>query len=170
MADQKIQVIIDTSAGEMKLELWADLAPKTVANFLQYVDDGFFDGTIFHRAIPDFMIQGGGFTADMEQKRCRGPIKNEASAQAKNAKGTIAMARTGVVDSATAQFFINVADNDFLDHKDDSSRGFGYAVFGKVIEGQDVADKISKVKTGNRGGHENVPVQPVVINSIKRAK
>jgi cyclophilin family peptidyl-prolyl cis-trans isomerase len=168
MAEQKTQVIIDTSAGEIKLELWADLAPKTVANFLKYVDDGFFDGTIFHRAIPDFMIQGGGFTADMEQKKCRGPIKNEASAQAKNAKGTIAMARTGVVDSATAQFFINVSDNDFLNHTDESSRGFGYAVFGKVIEGQDVADKISKVKTGNHGGHENVPVQQVVINSIKR--
>lgn len=169
MAEQKTQVSIDTSAGEMKLELWTEVAPKTVANFLKYVDDGFFDGTIFHRSIPGFMIQGGGFTADMAQKKCRGPIKNEATSEAKNAKGTIAMARTGVVDSATAQFFINVADNEFLNHKDNTSQGFGYAVFGKLVEGQDVADKISKVKTSNHGGHENVPVQAVVINSIKRA-
>ena len=169
MPDQNPQVIIDTSAGLIKLELWADKAPKTVANFLKYVDEKFFDGTIFHRTIPDFMIQGGGFAADMTQKPTHSPVKNEASAEVKNVKGTIAMARTSVVDSDTAQFFINVADNDFLNHKDNSSQGFGYAAFGKVLEGQDVVDGISKVKTGRRGGHDDVPVQPVVINSVRRA-
>ncbi|MDZ4261552.1 MAG: peptidylprolyl isomerase, partial [Pseudomonadota bacterium] len=135
-------------------------------NFLQYVDDGFFDGTIFHRVIPGFMIQGGGFTETMEQKQTRTPIKNEADNGLKNLRGTLSMARTAVVDSATTQFFINVADNDFLDH---GSRDFGYAVFAKVAEGMDVIDRIAKVATGSRGGHQNVPVDAVVILSAKRA-
>jgi peptidyl-prolyl cis-trans isomerase A (cyclophilin A) len=130
------------------------------------VDDGFFDGTIFHRVIPGFMIQGGGFDEAMAQKQTRAPIKNEADNGLKNLRGTLSMARTQVVDSATTQFFINVADNDFLDH---GGRDFGYAVFAKVVEGMEVVDRIAKVKTGNRGGHQNVPVDAVVILSAKRA-
>ncbi len=159
-------VIFSTNYGDIKLELLAAEAPITVENFLQYVDDGFFDGTIFHRVIPGFMIQGGGFIETMEQKQTRAPIKNEADNGLKNLRGTLSMARTAVVDSATTQFFINVADNDFLDH---GSRDFGYAVFAKVAEGMDVIDRIAKVATGSRGGHQNVPVDAVVILSAKRA-
>lgn len=159
-------VIFSTNYGDIKIELLADEAPITVENFLKYVDDGFFDGTIFHRVIPGFMIQGGGFTETMEQKPTRAPIKNEADNGLKNLRGTLSMARTQVVDSATTQFFINVADNDFLDH---GSRDFGYAVFAKVAEGMEVVDRIAKVKTGNHGGHQNVPVDAVVILSAKRA-
>lgn len=159
-------VIFSTNYGDIKIELLADEAPVTVENFLKYVDDGFFDGTIFHRVIPGFMIQGGGFTETMEQKKTLSPIKNEADNGLKNLRGTLSMARTQVVDSATTQFFINVADNDFLDH---GARDFGYAVFARVAEGMEVVDRIAKVKTGNHGGHQNVPVDAVVILSAKRA-
>jgi cyclophilin family peptidyl-prolyl cis-trans isomerase len=162
-------VILETSEGTIKIELWADKAPNTVKNFLTYVNEKFYDGTIFHRVIPNFMIQGGGFTPDMNQKETHAPIKNEAKAELKNVRGTIAMARTGVVDSATAQFFINVKDNDFLNHADESARGFGYAVFGKVTEGMDIVDKIRVVKTGAMGGMTDVPVTPVLIKSVRVA-
>jgi peptidyl-prolyl cis-trans isomerase B (cyclophilin B) len=163
-------VIMETSEGTIKIELWPDKAPKTVENFLSYVDEKFYDGTIFHRVIEKFMIQGGGFTADMAEKTTRGPIQNEAKADLKNVRGAIAMARTGVVDSATAQFFINVVDNPFLDHAGETPRDFGYAVFGKVIDGMDVVDKIRKVPVTNRGLFQNVPVEPVLIKSIRRAE
>ena len=165
-------VIMTTSEGVIKIELWQDKAPVTVANFLRYTDEKFYDGTIFHRVIPGFMIQGGGFTPDMKQKAAHDPIKTEASASLSNKKGTIAMARTGVVDSATAQFFINHADNAArgLDHRDNTPAGFGYAVFGKVIEGMDVVEKIAAVATGRVSGHDDVPVKPVVIESVRRAE
>jgi peptidyl-prolyl cis-trans isomerase B (cyclophilin B) len=164
----KPTVIMETSEGKIRIELFADKAPVTVKNFLQYVDEGFYNGTIFHRVIDGFMIQGGGFTPDMQQKTTRPPIKNEASAELKNELGTLAMARTGVVDSATAQFFINVQNNPNLDHRDETPRGFGYAVFGKVVEGMDVVDKIKKVPTTTSGMHQNVPKTPVVIRQVKR--
>ena len=157
-----------TSEGTIRIELWPDKAPITVKNFLEYVDEGFYDGTIFHRVIDNFMIQGGGFTPDMKQKPTHAPIKNEASAELKNAVGTIAMARTNVVDSATCQFFINVSNNEFLNHKDNTPPGFGYAVFGKVIDGMDVVDKIKKVQTTSTGMFQDVPAKPVVIESVKR--
>lgn len=163
-------VDIETSEGTIRLELFADKAPKTVDNFLKYVDDGFYKGTIFHRVIEDFMIQGGGMTSDMQQKKTKSPVVNEARSDVKNARGTIAMARTNDVNSATAQFFINVKDNDFLDHRDETPRGFGYAVFGKVISGMDVVDKIRKVKTGMAHGHQDVPVEPVMILDVKRVE
>jgi len=163
-------VLISTSLGDIKVELYEDKAPVTVKNFLMYVNDGFFNGTIFHRVIPAFMIQGGGFDKDMKQKSAKEPIKNEAGNGLKNETGTLAMARTGVVDSATAQFFINTKDNAFLDHKDDSTQGYGYAVFGKVVDGMDVVRKIEKVATANKGMHQNVPTEPVVIKSITVVK
>jgi len=163
------EVIIETSEGTMRAELDEENAPITVGSFLRYAQEGFYDGTIFHRVIPGFMIQGGGFTAQMEQKDTRAPIKNEAGNGLKNLRGTLAMARTSVVDSATGQFFINAADNGFLDHKDESPGGFGYAVFGRVTEGQDVLDGIQNVPTRTEGMHENVPVKPVVIQSIRPA-
>ena len=166
--EENPMVVMETSEGTITIELWADQAPITVKNFLSYVGDGFFDGTIFHRVIEDFMIQGGGFTTDMKEKATKDPIKNEASADLKNDRGTIAMARTNIVDSATSQFFINHKDNDFLNHRDDTPGGFGYAAFGKVVEGMDVIDKISKVETGNMGPHQDVPLTPVVIKSVKR--
>jgi peptidyl-prolyl cis-trans isomerase B (cyclophilin B) len=164
-------VVMETSEGTIKIELWPDKAPKTVQNFLSYVDEKFYDGTIFHRVIEDFMIQGGGFTADMTPKNTHAPIKNEARADLKNLRGTIAMARTSVVDSATAQFFINVVDNDGsvkynLDHTGETREAFGYAVFGKVIDGMDVVDKIKKVPTGQR----NVPLKVILIKSVRRAE
>lgn len=159
-------VLMKTSLGQIKIELWPDKAPETVKNFLRYVNEGFFDGTIFHRVISNFMIQGGGFTPDMAQKPAHEPIKNEARSDVKNERGTIAMARTMVVDSATAQFFINVVDNPFLNHVDNTPAGFGYAVFGKVIDGMDVVDKIKDVPTVTRGPFQNVPVTPVVIESV----
>jgi cyclophilin family peptidyl-prolyl cis-trans isomerase len=160
-------VVMSTSMGDIRLELNVDKAPITTKNFLDYVNEGHFDGLIFHRVIPGFMIQGGGFDPAMSQKKSKSPIKNEASNGLKNVTGSIAMARTNVVDSATAQFFINVKDNDFLNHKNTSPDGYGYAVFGQVIEGMDVVHNIEKVKTGNRGMHQDVPVQTVVINSVK---
>ena len=163
-------VVIETSMGTIKAELWADKAPLTAANFLGYVDKKFYDGLIFHRVIDGFMIQGGGFAPDMTQKAADKAIKNEATADKKNGRGTLAMARTGVVDSATSQFFVNLVDNDFLNHRDETARGFGYCAFGKVIEGMAVVDKIAKVRTGTAGGFENVPATPVVIKSIRRAE
>ena len=163
-------VVIKTSQGDMKVELFADKAPITVKNFLQYVDSGQYNGTIFHRVISGFMIQGGGFTKDFDQRPTRAPIENEASNGLKNQRGTLAMARTSDINSATCQFFINVVDNAFLDHKSPDPRGFGYCVFGKVTEGMDVVDKIKGVQTTSRGPYENVPVQAVEIIEITRSK
>jgi peptidyl-prolyl cis-trans isomerase B (cyclophilin B) len=163
-------VLMSTSMGDVKIELDAEKAPITVQNFLAYVNDKFYDGTVFHRVIPNFMIQGGGFDAAMQQKPTKAAIKNEAGNGLKNTTGTLAMARTNVVDSATAQFFINVKDNAFLDHKNETPAGFGYAVFGKVVAGMDVVRKIEQVQTATKGGHENVPVEPVVIKSITVVK
>lgn len=156
----------ETSLGSFDVELDEKAAPLSAANFLAYAEAGFFDGTLFHRVIPGFMIQGGGMTADMKQKPTRDPIANEAKNGLKNTRGTLSMARTNDINSATAQFFINVADNDFLDNRPGS---YGYAVFGKVTSGMDVVDAIVAVKTGNRGGHQDVPVEPVVIESVTRA-
>ena len=162
-------VLMLTSLGEVRIEIFADKSPITAKNFLDYVNDNFYDGLIFHRVIPGFMIQGGGFDKDMRQKSAKAPIKNEASNGLRNDTGTLAMARTNVVDSATAQFFINVKGNDFLNHQNTSAQGFGYAVFGRVIEGMEVVYKIEKVQTGNRGMHQDVPVEPVVIQSMRVA-
>lgn len=159
-------ILMTTTVGPMTLELDADNAPKTVENFLSYVSSGFYDGTIFHRVINNFMVQGGGFTADMEQKATQAPIENEANNGLKNARGTIAMARTQDPHSATAQFFINVQDNDFLNHTGENMQGWGYAVFGKVTEGEDVLDKIRCVQTGSQAGHQDVPVEPIIIESV----
>ena len=158
-------IILSTSLGDITLELDEAKAPLTVKNFLAYVDAGFYDGTIFHRVIPDFMIQGGGFTQDMQQKKTNAPVKNEADNGLSNEPYTVAMARTSDINSATSQFFINLADNVFLDH---GKRDFGYAVFGKVSKGTEVVDKIAGVKTGRSGGHGDVPVSPVLINKVKR--
>lgn len=163
-------VVIKTSMGDIQVELNEKQAPISTANFLNYVDAGFYNGTIFHRVIPDFMIQGGGFIKDMTQKVTKSPIKNEADNGLKNRRGTIAMARTGVVDSATSQFFINHRDNSFLDHRSKSSSGYGYAVFGVVTKGMDVVDKIAQVRTGIRRGMKDVPQQPVTIYAIERMK
>ena len=162
------QVVMETSLGTVKLELDDVKAPLTVANFLSYVDEKFYDNTIFHRVIPDFMIQGGGFEPGMKEKRTGDPIKNEAGNGLSNIRGTIAMARTRNPDSATAQFYLNVKDNPFLDRAR-AADGAGYCVFGKVTEGMEVVDKIKDVETANRGPHEKVPVKDVVINSIRRA-
>jgi cyclophilin family peptidyl-prolyl cis-trans isomerase len=161
------KVLLKTSMGEITLELDKAKAPISTENFLKYVESKHYDGTIFHRVIPGFMIQGGGFSADMKQKPTQAPIKNEAGNGLKNTNGTVAMARTGVVDSATAQFFINVKDNAFLDHRDETPGGFGYAVFGKVVSGQDVVKKIEGVPTGNKAGHADVPQTAVVIESAR---
>jgi peptidyl-prolyl cis-trans isomerase B (cyclophilin B) len=166
--ENRPMVLMETSEGTIKIELWADKAPITVKNFLQYVDEKFYDGTIYHRVIPSFMIQGGGMSADMREKSNHAPIKNEATAELKNERGTLAMARTSVIDSATSQFFINLVDNSFLNHSSKTPQGFGYAVFGKVVEGMDVVDKIAAVKTGNKGMHQNVPTTPVLIKSVRR--
>ncbi|MBC2770473.1 peptidylprolyl isomerase [Pusillimonas minor] len=157
------KVKMQTNFGDMIIELNAEKAPKTVENFVAYVNDGFFDGTIFHRVINNFMIQGGGFEAGMKQKETRAPIENEANNGLRNDRYTLAMARTSDPHSATAQFFINVADNDFLNHTAPTSNGWGYAVFGQVIEGTDVVDKIKVVKTGSKGFHQDVPTEDVVI-------
>ena len=159
-------VTIATTVGHMTLELDADNAPKTVENFLAYAASGFYDGTIFHRVINNFMIQGGGFTTDMEQKPTQAPVDNEANNGLKNERGTIAMARTQDPHSATAQFFINVQDNDFLNHTGENMQGWGYTVFGKVTQGEEVLDKIRSVQTGSQGGHQDVPTDPIIIESI----
>ena len=157
---------METSLGTITLALDDDKAPETVKNFVQYAQDGHYDGTIFHRVIEGFMIQGGGFTREMNQKETREPIRNEAMNGLKNRRGTIAMARTMVVDSATSQFFINLVDNDFLDFQTPTPQGFGYAVFGEVTDGMSVVDAIAKVKTGNAGPHQNVPEEPIVIKKV----
>lgn len=162
------RVVIETSMGEIELELSQDKAPKTVENFLKYVDAGFYNGTIFHRVIKDFMIQGGGFDKAMEQKKTRPAIKNEANNGLKNEKGTVAMARTSDPHSATAQFFINTIDNDYLNFKNETHAGYGYTVFGRVVEGMSVVNRIQNVKTGSIGGFQNVPMDTVMIKSIKR--
>jgi peptidyl-prolyl cis-trans isomerase B (cyclophilin B) len=155
-----------TTFGTLILELDGEKAPKTVANFLSYVADGFYDGTIFHRVIDNFMVQGGGFDTDMRQKSTKEPVENEADNGLENAHGTIAMARTMDPHSATAQFFINVKDNDFLNHSGKNMQGWGYTVFGRVVEGENVLDRIRVVATGNSGGHQDVPVEPIVIESV----
>ncbi len=159
-------VIVRTTFGEIKLELDAEKAPKTVENFLQYARDGYYDGTIFHRVINNFMIQGGGFDTNMQQKPTKDPIENEADNGLKNDFGTVAMARTMEPHSATAQFFINVTDNDFLNHTGKNMQGWGYTVFGKVTDGAEVLEKIRAVPTGNTGGHQDVPTDPVIIESV----
>ena len=156
-------ITIKTNHGDIKVKLFDDKAPITCENFRQYVADGFFNDTIFHRVIPNFMIQGGGMEADMSQKATRAPIKNEADNGVSNRRGTLAMARTMDINSATAQFFINLRDNDFLNH---GTRDFGYAVFGKVVEGMDVVDAIAAVPTGNKAGHQDVPVETVTIVEV----
>jgi len=161
------KVLMKTSKGDITIELNGAKAPVTVKNFLSYVKDGFYNGTIFHRVISGFMIQGGGVTAEMHEKNAKAPIKNEAGNGLENLRGTIAMARTTDVDSATCQFFINHKDNAFLDHKNDTPDGFGYCVFGKVVAGTDVVDAIAKVKTGTRRGMENVPLETVTILSVE---
>jgi peptidyl-prolyl cis-trans isomerase B (cyclophilin B) len=163
-----INVIMKTSEGEVEIELNDEKAPLTVANFLKYVDDGFYDGTIFHRVINNFMIQGGGFLPGMKEKETNDSVKNEADNGLKNLKGTIAMARTQIPDSASSQFFINVKDNDFLNHTAKTMQGWGYAVFGKVVNGMDVVDKIKVVETGSHGYFEDVPKKNVEIISVKR--
>ena len=160
-------VRFDTSHGAFVVELDDARAPATVANFLQYVRDGHYDNTIFHRVIDGFMIQGGGFAPGMKQKPTRAPVANEAGNGVKNTKYTVAMARTSEPHSATAQFFVNVADNAFLDYKGPSPQGWGYAVFGKVVEGADIVDKIKSVKTGSSGMHQDVPVEDVVIRKAE---
>jgi peptidyl-prolyl cis-trans isomerase B (cyclophilin B) len=161
-------VTIKTSMGDIKLELFEKEAPETTANFLRYVDEKFYDNTIFHRVIDNFMIQGGGFNTDFEQKPTHSTIKNEAENQISNEIGTIAMARTPDPHSASSQFFINVADNDFLDFKAPTPQGFGYCVFGKVVDGMDIVNKIKGVATGNRGHHGDVPRENIVIKEIVR--
>ncbi len=156
-------VTLETNYGDITIKLFKDKAPKTVDNFLQYVEEGFYDNTIFHRVIDGFMIQGGGFTEDMDQKPTNEPIENEANNGVSNTRGTLAMARTNDPHSATAQFFINVKDNDFLNFSSESMNGWGYCVFAEVVDGMEVVDKIRSVKTGNSGFHQDVPVDPVVI-------
>ena len=167
MAEKNPVVLLTTSMGDIRIELDAEKAPISTENFVDYVSAGHYDGLIFHRVIAGFMIQGGGMDAQMSEKKGKSPIKNEAANGLKNNLGTIAMARTNVVDSATAQFFINVKDNDFLNHRSTAPAEFGYAVIGRVIEGMDVVHKIEKVKTGNRGYHNDVPTEAVVIQSAK---
>jgi cyclophilin family peptidyl-prolyl cis-trans isomerase len=167
-ADNPI-VLFETTMGQIKIELDMQNAPGSSKNFLAYVDDGYFVGTTFHRIIPNFMVQGGGVTEDMVDKPSKhAPIKNEANNGLKNDRGTLAMARTGDPHSATSQFFINHADNAFLNFTAESQQGWGYAVFGKVVEGMDVVDAMAKVATGNKGGHQNVPLEPIAITAVSR--
>jgi peptidyl-prolyl cis-trans isomerase A (cyclophilin A) len=158
-------ILFETSLGDFKIEFFEKEAPISVANFQKYIDDKFFDGTIFHRIVPGFVIQGGGFTEDMSQKKTLAPIKNEADNGLKNSRGSLSMARTNDINSATSQFFVNLKDNDFLDH----SRGnFGYAVFARVIAGMDVVDKIAAVDTGRRKGMDDVPLEAVIMKSVRK--
>jgi cyclophilin family peptidyl-prolyl cis-trans isomerase len=163
-----VSLVFETTLGNFEVELFDKEAPISAKNFQDYVDEGFFDGVIFHRVIPGFMIQGGGFEPGMKQKKVKAPIKNEATNGLKNKRGTLSMARTNVVDSATAQFFVNLVDNDFLDHTGPSN--YGYAVFGKVTSGMDVIDQIAQVATTNRAGHQNVPAADVVITRASTKK
>ena len=164
------RVLIETGKGNITLELFPAMAPVSVQNFLGHVKAGFYDGTIFHRVIPGFMIQGGGMTADMGEKPRPAPIRNEANNGLRNLRGTMAMARTGDPHSATSQFFISVADNRMLDHRDESVDGWGYAVFGKVVAGMDVADAVVGVPRGSRGPHDDVPIEPVVMTRVSVVK
>jgi len=157
----------ETSLGNFTVELDLKSAPVSSENFLRYVEDGHFDGTVFHRVIPGFMIQGGGFAADMTEKPTRKPIANEAANRLRNLRGSLAMARTNDINSASAQFFVNLVDNGFLDHRPGN---FGYAVFGRVVDGMDVIDKIAAVKTGRKHGHDDVPVEPVAVTAARRVK
>lgn len=161
-------VVMETNNGTIKIEVWQDKAPLSAANFLRYIDENYYDGLIFHRVIPGFMAQGGGFGEDMVQKSTFETIKNEARAELPNNRGTLAMARTNVIDSATSQFFINLVDNDFLNHTDNTARGFGYAVFAEVIEGMAIVDAMATVATANKRGHQNVPVDPIVMTRVTR--
>jgi peptidyl-prolyl cis-trans isomerase B (cyclophilin B) len=163
-------VEFETTEGTFKIKLNADKAPKSVENFLKYVDSDFYKGTIFHRVIPGFMVQGGGMTADMNQKPTQAPVQNEADNGLKNKRGTLAMARTNDPHSATAQFFVNLVDNGFLDYTSKSPSGWGYAVFGEVIEGMDVIDAMTKIPTGDKGYHQNVPKKVIEIKSTKRVE
>ncbi len=169
MSTQPI-VKMETNKGLIIIELNAEKAPISTENFLNYVSTGFYEQTIFHRVIPNFMIQGGGFTSEMAQKKTQAEIKNEADNGLKNLRGSLAMARTQVVDSASSQFFINLADNDFLNHQGKTPNGYGYAVFGQVSEGMDIVDEIAKVSTGNSGHHQDVPKEAVIIESVSIAE
>lgn len=160
------KVTLHTDYGDITIELNHEKAPKTAENFAQYAKEGFYDNTIFHRVISNFMVQGGGMTEDMQQKPTRAPIENEADNGLGNVVGSVAMARTSDPHSASAQFFINVQDNSFLNHRDKSMQGWGYCVFGKVVEGMDTVNKIKAVKTGSKGGHQDVPVEPVMIKKV----
>ena len=162
-----VKVKLTTSMGPIVIQLDKEKAPLSAENFVKYVESGHYNGTIFHRVIDNFMIQGGGFSKDMSQKPTQAPIKNESTNGLKNDNYTVAMARTGVRDSATSQFFINVKDNDFLNYSGETPQGFGYAVFGKVVEGKEVVDKMKKVPTGNAAGHQNVPTTPIVIEKAE---
>lgn len=162
-----MNVLLETTHGDITLELLADEAPVTVENFLGYVDERFYDETVFHRVVPGFVIQGGGLTASLEKKKTRSPIRNEADNGLRNARGTLSMARTADVNSATSQFFINLVDNAVLDH---GSRDFGYAVFARVIDGMDVVDRIAAVATENRGPHQGVPTEPILIRTARRVE
>ena len=167
IAGENVKVLMKTSMGDIELELWTDKAPTSVQNFVDYVNDGYYNGLIFHRVIKNFMIQGGGFDAKMNRKETKAPIINEATNGLKNTRGTISYARTNVINSATSQFFINHKDNAFLDHKAETQEGFGYAVFGKVTKGMDVVDAIAKVKTKRLpNGMADVPVEPVIMESV----
>ncbi|WP_024328727.1 peptidylprolyl isomerase [Thioalkalivibrio sp. ALR17-21] len=170
MAESSPKVALETTHGRIVLQLDAEAAPETVANFLQYVDDGFYDGTLFHRVIPGFMVQGGGMDKDMRQKPTRDPIRNEADNGLKNKVGAVSMARTQDPHSATAQFFVNVNDNDFLNHTAPNPQGWGYTVFGEVVEGMDVVRTIEGVPTGRSGMHQDVPQEPVVLENARRAE
>lgn len=165
MSEPSTKVKLTTNLGEIIIQLNPEKAPVSSANFLTYVNEGFYNGTIFHRVIPDFMAQGGGFDSSFTQKPVHAPIKNEADNGLANKRGTVAMARTNVPDSATAQFFINYKDNAFLNHTSPTPNGWGYAVFGEVIEGMDVVDAMAKVPTGNRGGHQDVPKTDIVVET-----
>ena len=170
MSETQTKIKLSTSLGDIIIQLNAEKAPVSAANFLTYVKEGFYDGTIFHRVIPDFMAQGGGFDTDFKQKEVHAPIKNEADNGLKNLRGTLAMARTSDPDSATAQFFINYKDSSFLDYTSSTSQGWGYAVFAEVIEGMDVVDAMAKQATGNRGGHQDVPKENIIINKAEVVK
>lgn len=165
--ERNICIEIITNWGEIKAELFRDLAPKTVGNFLAYIREGFYEGTLFHRVIPGFVIQGGGLDISGKPKETHPPVKNEAGNGLKNERGTLAMARTSVIDSANSQFFINLADNAFLDHKDKSGAGFGYCVFGRVISGMEVVDRIAEVPTGTKGPYRDYPLEDVLIKEVK---
>ncbi|MCK5831825.1 MAG: peptidyl-prolyl cis-trans isomerase [Methylococcales bacterium] len=170
MSETQTKVKLSTTLGDIVIQLNAEKAPISAKNFLTYVKEGFYDGTIFHRVIPGFMAQGGGFDTDFKQKEVHDPIKNEADNGLKNLRGTLAMARTSVPDSATAQFFINYKDTSFLDYTSPTSQGWGYAVFGEVIEGMDIVDAMAKKATGNHGGHQDVPKENIIINKAEIIK